>query len=75
MLGKWYYGLGQKFSGMSEYEKLEEPHEQAHQIAHTLIKAIENGNSKKEIAKMMREFSKISSEVMKHIQELENKIL
>ena len=75
MLGKWYYGLGQVFSGIPEFDELEEPHVQLHELGNSLIEAAEKGNSRAELVNMMRDLSKLSSLIIRLLQELENEVL
>jgi len=75
MLGKWYYGVGRKFSGISPYDELEKPHRQLHELGNALIAAVEKGDSKKELVDMMRDLSKLSGVVIKLLQDLESEII
>jgi EAL domain-containing protein (putative c-di-GMP-specific phosphodiesterase class I) len=75
MLGRWYYGLGRRFAGISAYDKLEEPHTKLHELGNALIEALEKGYSKTELVDIMRDLSKQSSLVIRLLQEIENGLL
>ena len=75
MLGKWYYGAGQEFTGLSAYDELEQPHEDLHKLGNKIIAAAVAGSSKEELSEMMRELSKISGLLIGLLQDIENQIV
>ncbi len=75
MLGKWYYGAGKVFSGVPQFDDLEEPHSKLHDLGDELIDAAAKGATREELVSKMRELSRLSSLIIRLLQELENEIL
>lgn len=71
-LGQWYYGIGQEFKGIPSFDQLEEPHRLLHAQGKELITSAKNGKTREEITKGLRELTKLSSTVLRLLQELEN---
>lgn len=71
-LGEWYYRMGQEFKGVPAFDQLEEPHRLLHAQGEKLITAAKNGDTREEITKGLRELTKLSSTVLRLLQELEN---
>lgn len=71
-LGRWYYGHGQEFQGLPAFDLLEEPHRRLHALGQELIEAALRGAPHNEVAALLRALTKESSNVLTHLQELEN---
>lgn len=71
-LGRWYYGHGQEFQGLPAFDLLEEPHRRLHALGRELIEAALRGAPHNEVAALLRALTKESSNVLSHLQELEN---
>jgi EAL domain-containing protein (putative c-di-GMP-specific phosphodiesterase class I) len=74
-LGKWYYGLGQKFAGYPAFDELERPHRQLHEIGSELVEAVRQGASREEITTLLRRLTRQSGIVISLLQELESEAL
>lgn len=74
-LGKWYYGIGQEFQGMTAFDELEEPHRVLHELGARLIAAAQNGGTREEITAGLRALTKQSGIVLELLQELENEAI
>lgn len=75
MLGKWYYGVGREFAGISAYDQLEAPHMALHKLGNTLLAAVEAGSKKEDLVEMMQELSRLSGQMIELLQDIENEIL
>lgn len=70
-LGRWYYGLGEAFRGISAFAALELPHNELHDIAQRLVAEVEWGAEQAEVVQMLRQLSQKSGEVLTLLQDIE----
>lgn len=71
-LGRWYYGVGQEFKGLREFDNLEEPHRYVHELAKNLATAVKEKLDRGQILTRLHELSNQSSKVLELMQDLEN---
>jgi hypothetical protein len=76
MLGHWYYGEGQIFKGYEEFQELETPHQELHELGHRLIREA-TGDSPSTIAmlELSRQITLKSIEILTHLHMLENHLM
>jgi len=74
-LGKWYYGLGQQYKQQSSFVAIEEYHIALHHLGTELIKLAHDQNDNKNVVTVMRELSKMSTKLLRDLQELEHDIM
>lgn len=72
-LGKWYYGVGQQFSGCPDFEAIEQPHQQFHRLGCQLIEMVKNGSDISELTPVLTEFSDFSGIILHCLQNLEHR--
>ena len=72
-LGLWYYGAGDKFKNLAEYQQLEQPHKELHDSGKELLKAVLNNNcDSKEFLRLVHKLTKNSSIIIQLLQALED---
>jgi hypothetical protein len=71
LLGQWYYGVGKSYKGMAAFDALERPHDEIHKLGQEICEAIERGDSRGDIIRLLRQLTEKSGEVMALLQDLE----
>lgn len=72
-LGKWYYGVGQRFKECRIFHSIEEPHQKFHGIGRQLIQIVTQGGTMRELTPLLTEFSDYSATILERLQQLEHK--
>ena len=70
LLGKWCYGAGQEFRGKAPFDQLEIEHEQLHQLADHLVRAVRAGASREQIVESILSINKHSGQLIELLSEL-----
>ena len=71
-LGRWYYGVGDSFGHLKEYQHLEQPHKELHQLGRELLDAAITNCSLPELKQRINALSKKSVVIIDLLQTLEN---
>ncbi len=71
-LGQWYYGQGKCLQGIDAYERLEQPHEELHDLGHQLLEVARGDCTSAELSALIQRLSEKSLLVLEALQELEN---
>lgn len=71
LLGQWYYGAGQSYSGVVAYDAMEGKNIRIHHVAQTIVDAIDAGESQANVIAYLREMTEISIEIIGLLQQLE----
>jgi len=74
-LGKWYYGIGEKFVGDPDFDALEKPHRAMHDLCAEVFKALRTGNRQRILNELLNEISENSCRVTACLHRLETKAL
>jgi hypothetical protein len=70
--GRWYYGVGQEFKGLPEFDNLEVPHSYVHGLAKILATGVTGKLERGRIVTQLHELSNQSSRLLELLQDLEN---
>ena len=74
-LGKWYYGIGEKFVGDPDFDALEKPHRAMHDLCTEVFKALRTGNRQRILNELLNEISENSCRVTACLHRLETRAL
>jgi len=74
-LGKWYYGLGEKFVGDPDFDALEAPHRAMHDLCTEVFRALRTGDRRRILEELLDEISANSCRVTACLHRLETKAL
>jgi EAL domain-containing protein (putative c-di-GMP-specific phosphodiesterase class I) len=74
-LGKWYYGLGSKYTGDPDFDALEAPHRAMHDLCNEVFQALRAGDRRRILDELLGEISSNSCRVTACLHRLETKAL
>ena len=70
MLGEWYYKVGQEWHDEPGFEAFGDIHKEFHETAKNLVTAALNGESWREIERLVDEMTRQSGAIMQYLQQL-----
>lgn len=71
-LGKWYYSVEKSFGHLEQYQNLEQPHKELHQIGREMLDAATNNCSIQELTERINVLAKKSGIIIDLLQSLES---
>lgn len=73
--GKWYYGPGQRLSGLGSFSGIDTPHEMLHQLYMRIFKLLFSTDDRSMMAKLFGSKAKLKQQHLEEAEVLMNKLM